>query len=732
MKNFFKEGIVKNIIPLMLCVSIVTSCMYIYAKEYLALFALIAFIIQATVFSFYTFLSKKSMILRFVSILGSFAAICAMVSIAVKTGNNKSDIDFFIWFLSPQSLVEFSIWYIIATYIVINFFIASTVYYFSAVRYRISMTFLITLIPFAFYRKEGDKVPVFFALLLLVMYIALMIHCRQLNTKSNHKVIMDTGYKKSMFYFLAVSTILTLIIPKPEIYISNEWVDSVFESQKITDYMLSRLGIVSETATSSVTYTHTADVKLYEFKADELPINLKSQTYSIYDFNKNTWRTSESELEGSKYSFSMAKCLNPAGLYAGIMKAAELDKDFSEEYELGSMKPELEHEYISSYTLLDSKVQAKYFYVPVNAFRISGTGAYNKDIYRSNQGMIFSGTNSGNNYSVDYYSDLSINDEDFKKIVKKMDMEKFGKLLERAEQILKENDEYECLVSITSYLSDYYDSVQYLDMYEIKDVPDSVYNLAEKITQRYDSDYEKALAIQDYFKLNDYVYDLSYQKPADYNMEYFLKTGKTGICSDFATAMTVLARVIGIPARYAEGIHLHDADENGIVTVRDSDLHAFPELYIAGYGWMSFEPTQLGVQESKSDFDYLVSVMLALSAVTLIVLVVLWNKIFGPALSEYIFSLRIKKSSDEKAVELVMNRIRKILKISSGKTSGEVSDFVKEFYGIDINDMAAEYDSIVYGGLKNGRMSGDRAFEIYLKLKEISKKTPVYSSEDAI
>ena len=50
MIRFYREGVLKNIVPLILCISIVTSCMYVYSKDFLAVLTLITIIIQATVF----------------------------------------------------------------------------------------------------------------------------------------------------------------------------------------------------------------------------------------------------------------------------------------------------------------------------------------------------------------------------------------------------------------------------------------------------------------------------------------------------------------------------------------------------------------------------------------------------------------------------------------------------------------------------------------------------------
>jgi hypothetical protein len=75
-------------------------------------------------------------------------------------------------------------------------------------------------------------------------------------------------------------------------------------------------------------------------------------------------------------------------------------------------------------------------------------------------------------------------------------------------------------------------------------------------------------------------------------VDYFLFDSKQGFCDYYATAMVVLARSAGIPARPAFGFATGTFDPSqGKYTVLQSDAHAWPELYFPGIGWVEFEPT---------------------------------------------------------------------------------------------------------------------------------------------
>lgn len=72
------------------------------------------------------------------------------------------------------------------------------------------------------------------------------------------------------------------------------------------------------------------------------------------------------------------------------------------------------------------------------------------------------------------------------------------------------------------------------------------------------------------------------------------KTGdaeRFGHCEYFASAMCVLMRCYGVPARVAAGFHASDPDENGIFDVKTSSAHAWVEVYFDGFGWIKFDPT---------------------------------------------------------------------------------------------------------------------------------------------
>ncbi len=128
-----------------------------------------------------------------------------------------------------------------------------------------------------------------------------------------------------------------------------------------------------------------------------------------------------------------------------------------------------------------------------------------------------------------------------------------------------------------------------------------VYDMALRITENYQTPYDKALAINNYLS-RYYRYTLDVEAPPA-NMDFvthFLLRGKEGYCTYFASAMTVLCRMIGIPARYVEG-YLAQPDGSGIARVTGLNAHAWTEVYFSGFGWLPFDATPPQQQDTPPE-----------------------------------------------------------------------------------------------------------------------------------
>lgn len=130
--------------------------------------------------------------------------------------------------------------------------------------------------------------------------------------------------------------------------------------------------------------------------------------------------------------------------------------------------------------------------------------------------------------------------------------------------------------------------------------PDAVVDYALSLTTDAQTPLEKVFAIRENL-LTEFTYSLDVEvPPADSDfVEFFLST-RTGYCTYFASAMAVMAKINGIPARYVEGFVVDVpetafADSPEHVTVTGKNGHAWCEVYIDGIGWIPIDATASSV-----------------------------------------------------------------------------------------------------------------------------------------
>jgi transglutaminase-like putative cysteine protease len=118
--------------------------------------------------------------------------------------------------------------------------------------------------------------------------------------------------------------------------------------------------------------------------------------------------------------------------------------------------------------------------------------------------------------------------------------------------------------------------------------------LAREITAGKPTMFDKAVALQRYFgPENGFSYQTRTAGPSDQDaLVDFLFRGKIGFCEQYASAMAVLARAVGIPSRVAIGYTAGYA-VNGYRSIGTRDAHAWVEVYFPDHGWVTFDPTPL-------------------------------------------------------------------------------------------------------------------------------------------
>ena len=128
---------------------------------------------------------------------------------------------------------------------------------------------------------------------------------------------------------------------------------------------------------------------------------------------------------------------------------------------------------------------------------------------------------------------------------------------------------------------------------QLPDLTPRVRQLAESLTRNESNPYDKAKAIESYLR-KTYPYDLNIPAPPEDQdvADYFLFDLRRGYCDYYATAMVVLARASGVPARFVSGYSSGSYDApNAQYVVRELNAHSWVEIYFPEIGWVEFEPT---------------------------------------------------------------------------------------------------------------------------------------------
>ena len=124
-------------------------------------------------------------------------------------------------------------------------------------------------------------------------------------------------------------------------------------------------------------------------------------------------------------------------------------------------------------------------------------------------------------------------------------------------------------------------------------LPKRVIDLSNGLTSQAETRFEKTMRIQDYLR-STYLYDLNTPAPPAGQdvVDYFLFDAPSGFCSHYASAMVVMLRSVGVPARLVTGYaHGEYFASRNAYRVPSSAAHAWVEVYFPIYGWVEFEPT---------------------------------------------------------------------------------------------------------------------------------------------
>lgn len=245
-----------------------------------------------------------------------------------------------------------------------------------------------------------------------------------------------------------------------------------------------------------------------------------------------------------------------------------------------------------------------------------------------------------------------------------------------------------------------------------KEIDAQITQYASRMIRGHDSELEQAEAICNQLKYSgEYTYKLgaAYEDVTRDPVVDFLLYGKQGICQDFASGMVLLCRSIGLPARYVTGYYASERGEGpNEYIVREKDAHAFVEVYITGYGWMTFDPTTSieararGVREVTLKWGEIELPKLDVMSLLIIlgVLIGLW-KYPIKWMRSWVWCFWLLRRSPGKIIEVLMDKTLRLLEQKGYERQNDetLSQFTERlaYVEIDIHPITKPFETYYYG-----------------------------------
>lgn len=652
-----------NIFPWLLCSVMMSAVVYIYTDSGLNLYAAAAAVMSAVLFMFFDFLrTKKLGGLIYVGVLLLFG----IISSSLISGRQNSA-DFVQWFFSGAQAKETRISFMAAVILFLGFFFTSVIYYFTRAVYRSSAVVLITLVPFALAVKVVVNLPYFYIAAAAALNLFIFLWDSRRNMLKNAKTAGGSAFTVYTDFAVA-AVILALIAPKPD---TAPFYDQFEEVMNRFQFGMSSTSAVMRG--EYYDYSGNADDlrngesrQLYIINSND-PTYMKSQVFDIYVPESRHWRTLKKSSGNTDWQ-KTAPLLNYEKFGAAVARAAEENPDLYEKYPFVKHLSNVTEKEVFS-VVYARDFPSEYVIAPlrITAAELSNSGAQYSTLSEKGELKPNLALNGNSVYTLRYYSeDIYENGllESGLCDLSRMEYAAFLKELLLVESYSAEEENV-----VAQFCVDYISAEKY-GINTRTEVSPEIQALADEITAGLEYDCQKARAIEQYFYNNGFVYNAAYSAPEELDTpEYFLFESKTGTCSDFATAYTLMARAAGLNVRYAEGF-VPQADTDGrkdVYYIYTENAHAYPEVYIPMAGWVRFEPTIADLNAAHREdrgngggTDYLAMLLTAVAVVIGIGVFILLV-IITPKIAEGIFRIRVKRSENSKAVKLLYNRYAKIL-----------------------------------------------------------------------
>ncbi len=587
------------------------------------------------------------------------------------------------------------------------------------------------------------------------------------HAKASPELSDGAGWKTGAV-FLTAACIVVLAIPKPSVQEDRSRIEGLINMAAFTDFLMDAISGFSDESDGGIAGgVQTKQALFYAY--GEEPCNLRLSTMTTYDYNEDKWIAGEYDkknggdvfyasyrtalvdacdslkldalasrirygdanilkhtIEKNQTIQSASYAISPYDMVLMLQRAAEESPSFAEKWGLTQLPSQSADiaPYLHSVLLSTTTFNGVAYLAPNHTFCLSSS-VVGRTLQQNPTGIIYRNDPDRVYHDVFYavyLSDRFAQDSCVQSLLQNRSFADWTGLLLDLNAVLP-NDE-----AVMETVTEAARAENLLLQTTASPAPSAITELAEEITEGCTSDYERACAIQEYLAFGDYTYDLDYVKASDANVETFLFESKRGVCYQFATAMTLLCRELGMPARYVEGYSMSEnygsfLNDDYNYVIRTNHAHAFTEVYIAGYGWMSFDATapdnSMANDKMKESvlgaLQYTGTVMLILSILALVILG--W---VVPRVQEALFRGRYRRCRNGKVVEEAFARLRKEWEADPAVTARVLCEEWGMKLHLDTQPMLEGIEAAVYGR-ECSVETADAVFACYCALRKAYK-----------
>lgn len=684
----------ENLAALLYLCAISAVSMYLICRDYVVVSTIIMTALCSGMYMLF-YVVRNRRVLSFVTFVVLMAAVMLTVS-TVGAARGRFALMEFIY----GEMEMFDIMLAGASIVLFSFIVTYPVFYFTVRLPRPCFLLLPALAPLILGARTVGALPAgLMAFLAASYFVAIMGVSRVEYPVENHYVDDPKARKErlaAMVILGVIAAALLILIPRSDRTPYARYLD-VTRISSPQFYGTRSLSGFSQSSTPNTGDNQPADDVLFYVMAD-VPRPIISQSFDRYR-GKDGWVNISDFSMGYDNWMPQQQELNYNLLAAKLRRAAE-DGKLAEYADALLALPNITDSELKSSNMtiwITDNSNTQVVRHPGGTFAARITGQ-NPKIYRNSKDEIFTAEPLGRNatYSLEYYGAAVV--PEFARYLSRLDPIEYYDLLEQAvdeEVISKETAQ--------AFKTDYNNAYTYYAKTLDNAITPRIQALAATITAGLDNDYDKAKAIEAWFGEEKFSYDLNFV-PQELSAEYFLFTSKRGICTDFATASTLLLRAAGVPARYTEGFSIktdvESVDLYGRYIIKAEQAHAFATAYVPGSGWLEVDGTRYAVVVSETKEMRRLVFYWAAAAGAVVVLCVIFRK----RLSEMFFVIRYKLSRGTKRIRALYLRTRRIACAISGAnpkttTTGEVCDTISRtlLLGREAAEITGAADALLYG-----------------------------------